>query len=62
MDFTMCDGGRCPLRKSCRRFLATPNDYQQPYYIEPPYVMTKDSTICNKYWKEDKYEDKKILD
>jgi hypothetical protein len=62
-DITMCDGHKCPLRFSCYRFTATPNDFRQAYFTEPPYVMHRDTAICSSYWELEskKHESKEVL-
>ena len=36
-DITMCDGGVCPRKTVCHRHTATPNEWRQSYFAEPPY-------------------------
>jgi hypothetical protein len=45
-DITMCMGTNCPYKESCYRFTATPNEFRQSYFIEPPF---KDND-CEMYW------------
>lgn len=45
-DITMCSGEGCPLKESCHRFTAKPNEYRQSYFVDPP---IKDSK-CEYYW------------
>lgn len=52
-DITMCDGGKCPLKETCYRYKATPNEYRQAYFLEEPFVETKEGVICNHYWKHE---------
>jgi hypothetical protein len=52
-DIIMCDGGKCPLKETCYRFKATPNEYRQSYFLEEPFVETKNGVICNHYWKHE---------
>jgi hypothetical protein len=40
-DITMCDGGNCPLKDTCYRYKATPNEHRQAYFLEEPYVDSK---------------------
>lgn len=42
----MCTGEDCPLRDSCRRFLAEPNPFRQSYFAVPP---VKDGE-CEDHW------------
>jgi hypothetical protein len=48
-DITMCDGGKCPLKEKCHRYKAEPNEYRQAYFLEEPFVETKNGVICNHY-------------
>lgn len=52
-DITMCDGGKCPLKDTCYRYKAEPNEYRQAYFFEEPYVETSQGVICNHYWKHE---------
>lgn len=45
-DFTMCSGDGCPLKDDCKRFLASPSDYQS-FFVNPPVVNGK----CDSFWK-----------
>ncbi len=45
----MCDGGKCPLKEKCHRYKAEPNEYRQAYFLEEPFVETKNGVICNHY-------------
>lgn len=45
-DITMCLGTNCPYKETCYRFTATPNEYRQAYFMEPP---IKDGE-CEHYW------------
>lgn len=48
-DITMCGGAECPLKESCYRFTATPSEYSQSYFIDPPY--DKEYETCGHYWE-----------
>ena len=48
-DITQCEGGDCPLKETCYRFRAVPNEYRQSYFMEPPFKDDK----CDFYWKID---------
>ena len=50
-EITKCDGEKCPLKHNCYRFTKPDEDFRQDYFIEPPYVLTNNSAMCNKYWK-----------
>ena len=47
-DITMCSGEGCPVKESCYRFTAKPNEYRQSYFVEPPIKDGK----CDHYWGE----------
>jgi hypothetical protein len=51
-DITMCKGTNCPYKESCYRFTATPNEFMQSYFIEPPF---KDN-YCEMYWGDTQHE------
>jgi len=36
-DFSMCEGGECPLKARCHRFKATPNQHRQSWFVWPVY-------------------------
>ena len=36
-DICMCNGGKCPNKEHCYRFTATPSEYRQVYFSNPPY-------------------------
>jgi len=46
-DITMCKGTDCPVKESCYRYIAKPNDYQS-WFTEPPIKDNK----CDMYWGE----------
>ena len=35
-DITMCKGELCKARKHCYRFTATPSEYRQSWFMNPP--------------------------
>lgn len=45
-DITMCKGTGCPLRNSCYRFTATPNEYRQSYFVVEPFVYSHGYGRC----------------
>ena len=47
-DITMCKGTDCPQKENCYRFTATPSEYWQSYFIDPPIKDGK----CDLYWGE----------
>lgn len=44
-DITMCTGGDCPLKNSCKRFVSKPDPYWQSYFTNVPY-----GNGCEHYW------------
>jgi len=56
-DISMCEGQNCPLKETCYRHTATPNEFRQSYFAEPPYDHKKGE--C-KYYDEDKRSKHKI--
>lgn len=46
-DISMCNGGECPWKDKCYRFMAYPNPYHQAYFTDPPW---KDNT-CDYFMK-----------
>jgi hypothetical protein len=50
-DITMCEGTECPLKESCYRYRATPNEYWQAYFTEVPYNREKQE--CEHYWERE---------
>ena len=59
-DISMCNGVRvdnnnsemCPLRNSCYRYLATPSEFRQSFFVDAPFIKEPDGTSCEYYWKE----------
>ncbi len=47
-DITMCEGGTCPLRKTCYRHTANPTPMRQAYFLIPPHNLND----CQYYWKD----------
>ena len=47
-DISMCEGTGCPSKDSCYRFTATPSEYRQAYFSEPPIKDGK----CEYYWED----------
>lgn len=48
-DITMCSGQNCPLKESCYRYKAKPDEYRQSYFTEPPY--DREYSKCDMYWQ-----------
>lgn len=53
-DISMCEGGNCPVKDSCYRYLAKPNEYRQSYFIVPPYIKAENK--CPYYWEHKEIE------
>jgi hypothetical protein len=51
-DISMCQGKDCPLKETCYRFKAKPNELYQSYFIEPPF--DKKEKKCDYYWEDKK--------
>jgi hypothetical protein len=49
-DITMCGGGECPLKETCYRYKAEPNEYRQAYFLGEPFVKTEDYLTCDYFW------------
>jgi hypothetical protein len=47
-DITLCKGGECPLKETCRRYTTPPNPERQWMFMTIPY----DEGKCNMYWGE----------
>lgn len=47
----MCQGGDCPLKSSCYRYLATPEKVHQTYFGAIPYSVENGNTTCQFYWE-----------
>ena len=45
-DITMCRGGDCPMQKRCYRFTATPSDFRQAYFAQPPWNGNASMPSC----------------
>lgn len=45
-DISMCYGGQCPIKETCYRFKATPNESWQTYFVRAPF---KDGA-CEYHW------------
>jgi len=35
-DIAMCNDDSCPMKKTCYRFVAVPNEFRQSYFTESP--------------------------
>ncbi len=56
-DITMCKGTACPMKESCYRHIATPNEHRQSYFMTVPIVWLEGGQrlfpACEYYWKVD---------
>ena len=48
-DICMCNGGECPLKSDCLRFLATPSPHRQAF-MDPPFR----GSTCEYHWPKGK--------
>jgi len=49
-DITMCLGDTCPLKKTCYRYTADPDELRQSYFVVASYKNGK----CEAYWEDEK--------
>ena len=62
-DITMCRGETCPLRETCYRYLAIPDEHGQSYFASDPNKDTKkNNEICKYYWEWKKIPKTKLTD
>lgn len=40
-DISMCIGFRCPIKETCYRYKAKPNEHWQSYFKDTPYDHKK---------------------
>lgn len=52
-DICKCEGGDCPLKESCLRYMIRPLEINQAYFLNPPFKEGK----CNHYWEIKEEED-----
>lgn len=45
-DIAMCSGDGCPDRNGCYRHRATPSEFRQAWFAEPP----RTEAGCDYYW------------
>jgi hypothetical protein len=45
-DIAMCKGTDCPMKNECYRFLATPSEFRQSYFVIPPI----ENGVCQEFW------------
>ena len=57
-DITKCDGTKgnktCPLKDTCYRHTAKPNEFWQSYFVEIPLDFEKN--VCQYYWNDQQYK------
>jgi len=46
-DITMCDGKGCEIKENCLRYKATPSEFRQSYFCDPP----NKGLECDYYWE-----------
>lgn len=46
-DITMCTGVGCPLKETCYRYKAKPDEWWQSFFMTPPFEKGK----CEHYWE-----------
>lgn len=51
-DISMCENITCPLKSTCYRFTAVPNDYQTYGSFEPIVDKETSKVYCDYYWKD----------
>ena len=56
-DITMCAGLGCPMKNTCKRHIATPNEYRQSFFAKTP--LNEDNT-CDHYWEVQVLTKKKL--
>ena len=44
-DISKCEGGDCPLKKNCYRYLSA-DSMRQAYFVDPPYI----GDDCDMFW------------
>ena len=52
-DISKCEGRECPLKENCYRFTATPSEFRQSYFEDPPYKVFEEDgneVSCDYYW------------
>lgn len=45
----MCSGLDCPLKETCYRYTAKPNEFRQSYFINSPY--DKENEKCDYFYE-----------
>ena len=48
----MCSFQECPLSNQCKRFISTPSELYQSYFVSTPYLKTPENNFksCEYYW------------
>ena len=44
-DISKCEGGDCPLKKKCYRYISA-DSMRQAYFVDPPYI----GDDCDFFW------------
>ena len=44
-DISKCEGGDCPLKKNCYRYISA-DSMRQAYFVDPPYI----GDDCDMFW------------
>ena len=44
-DISKCEGGDCPLKKNCYRYISA-DSMRQSYFVDPPYIGDE----CDMFW------------
>ena len=50
-DVTLCPGGNCPMKETCYRYKAKPNDPWQSYFTKLPLKIIEGKVECEFYWE-----------
>ena len=46
MDIQMCTGEKCEMKQKCKRFKGKWNEYMQPIFTQPPFVINNGKQFC----------------
>jgi len=60
-DISMCRSERCPIKKKCYRYTATPSDFRQSYSNFSP-DASPEMEGCSYFWNNSKFLNKKQRD
>ena len=59
MDITKCKDEECPLKDTCFRYVAKPDEFWQAYFTETPFDKIRNT--CDFYWSIKTEENEKVL-